>query len=58
MVKIDDLRFSPEILENLGKRGHKIETGSTGRAVGIFLDADGILSGAADARGEAGAGGI
>jgi gamma-glutamyltranspeptidase / glutathione hydrolase len=57
VVKIDKLKFSPEVLAALKARGHVIETGSTGKVYGIFRSEDGLLSGAADQRGESAAGG-
>ena len=56
-VYIDKLKLAPETIEALKKRGHKIETGPTAKVYGIFRNEEGILFGAADARGEAAAGG-
>lgn len=57
VVRVDSLKWAPDVLEKLQARGHKIETGSTGKVYAIRLGDDGILRGAADARGEAGVGG-
>ena len=58
IVRMDKLKLPPETIEALTKKGHKIEFSSTGKAYGIVRDENGILMGAADARGEAGAGGL
>lgn len=55
---VDRVKFTPETLEALKSRGHTIESGHTGRVYGVKFEADGLLSGAADARGEGAAGGI
>ena len=57
-VKTDAMRLPPETIEALRARGHKIETGSTAKVYGVRLSPEGLLSGAADARGEGAAGGI
>ncbi len=57
-VFVDPQRFSPEILEGLEKRGHKVETGFTARVYGVHRSSTNILSGAGDARGECAAGGM
>jgi len=59
IVFFDEFRFSPEVIEGLEKRGHRLQTGFTARVAGVARDpVTGILSGAADARGEAAAGGL
>ena len=58
VVKYDDFRFSPETVEALKARGHKLETGSTGKVYAIRREPDGILTGSADMRGEGAAGGL
>jgi len=57
-VYIDPHRFSPEVVDALVKRGHKIETGFTARVYGVFRNSDNLLSGAGDSRGECAAGGM
>ena len=57
-VIVDKLKFSPDVLAALKARGHETDTGSTGRVYGIFRGEDGLLSGAADQRGEGAAGGM
>jgi gamma-glutamyltranspeptidase/glutathione hydrolase len=57
-VYLDPQKFSPEVVDGLEKRGHKIELGFTARVFGVFRDSNSILSGAGDARGESAAGGM
>ena len=56
-VWVDRLKLSPETLDALRKRGHKIERGSTAKVYGVYRDEEGLLYGAGDSRGEAAAGG-
>ena len=57
-VFTDKRRLPPETLAALRIRGHVVEEASSmGKGYAVYLSEDGILSGAADARGEAGAGG-
>jgi gamma-glutamyltranspeptidase / glutathione hydrolase len=56
-VYTDALKLPPETLTALRQRGHKIETGSTAKVYGVVKTLEGILQGAADARGEGASGG-
>ena len=56
-VNVDRLRLPPETITALEKRGHTIQPSSTAKVYGVTRGEDGILAGAADARGEAAAGG-
>lgn len=57
-VFTDALKLPPETLTALRSRGHAIEFGSTGKVYGVKRNADGILFGAFDSRGEGAAGGF
>jgi gamma-glutamyltranspeptidase/glutathione hydrolase len=57
-ITVDPFRLPPESLELLRARGHKVDTGTTGRVFAIRRKADGLLSGAYDSRGEGAAGGF
>lgn len=57
VVKTDLNKLPPESLNGLRHKGHVVEFGSTAKVYAIQLSEDGILSGAADARGEGAAGG-
>ncbi|MGE4130323.1 MAG: gamma-glutamyltransferase [Bdellovibrionales bacterium] len=57
ILYVDAHRFSPEILEDLKRRGHKIEDGWMARVYAVRLRDDGILEAAYDARGEGAVGG-
>jgi gamma-glutamyltranspeptidase/glutathione hydrolase len=54
---VDKLKWAPESLDGLKARGHKIDFGSTGKVYAVERSEDGTLQGAADTRGESGAGG-
>ncbi len=54
---LDDLKFSPETVAGLTKRGHQVEFGGIGRVYMVRLAKDGTLQGAFDSRGEGAAGG-
>lgn len=54
---VEKNRLSPEILQALEKRGHKVNPSWMGKAYAVRLRPDGILEGAFDARGEGAAGG-
>jgi gamma-glutamyltranspeptidase/glutathione hydrolase len=56
-VAIDRLKLPPETIAALEKRGHTIQPSSTAKVYGIVRTDEGVLEGAADARGEAAAGG-
>lgn len=56
-VAIDALRMSPEVTTALEKRGHTLKTSYTAKVYGVYRTENGILQGAADARGEGAAGG-
>lgn len=58
ILYVDRGRFSPEVLDSLRARGHKIEEGWMGKVYVVRLRADGLLEAAFDARGEGAAGGI
>lgn len=55
---VDRQRFSPEVLDGLKSRGHKIEESWLAKVYIVRLRPDGILEAAFDSRGEGGAGGI
>lgn len=55
---VDRQRFSPEILTELGERGHNVQESPMGRVYVVRLRPDGILEAAYDSRGEGDAGGI
>lgn len=54
----DPNRLSPDVLENLRKRGHTVEESPVAKAYGVKLNSSGILEGAFDARGEGATGGF
>ncbi|MEQ1875492.1 MAG: gamma-glutamyltransferase, partial [Bdellovibrionia bacterium] len=54
----DPNRLSPDVLENLRKRGHTVEESPVAKAYGVKKNAAGILEGAFDARGEGAGGGF
>ena len=56
-VKTDANKLSPEVLAALKAKGHTIDFSSTAKVYAIRRATDGILSAAADARGEGAAGG-
>jgi gamma-glutamyltranspeptidase/glutathione hydrolase len=58
VVITDHLKLPPETIAALEARGHKIDFGSTAKVYGVRRDDKGILSGAADSRGEGAAGGF
>jgi gamma-glutamyltranspeptidase / glutathione hydrolase len=55
---IDRQRFSPEIVQELSNRGHKVEESWMAKVYVVRLRPDGILEAAFDSRGEGDAGGI
>jgi gamma-glutamyltranspeptidase/glutathione hydrolase len=55
---IDRGRFSPEVIDGLKARGHKISEGSQAKVYVVRLRSDGVLEGAFDSRGEGAAGGF
>lgn len=55
---VDNNLFPADTKKGLEKLGHKVETSTTGKVNGIFLNEHGILEGAFDSRGEGGTGGI
>ncbi|MBX3020788.1 MAG: gamma-glutamyltransferase [Bdellovibrionales bacterium] len=55
---VDRGRFSPEVIEGLKARGHRIQEGWMGKVYVVRLRPDGILDAAFDSRGEGAAGGI
>ena len=55
---VDRQRFSPETLNELKNRGHKIEESWLAKVYVVRLRPDGVLEAAYDSRGEGGAGGI
>jgi gamma-glutamyltranspeptidase/glutathione hydrolase len=58
ILYIEPFRFSPEILEGLKARGHKVEESDVALVYGIRKRADGLLEGAFDSRAEGAAGGF
>lgn len=58
VLYVDRGRISPEVLEGLRARGHKVEESGMGKVYVVRLRDDGILESAFDARGEGAAGGI
>ena len=51
-------RFSPDVLEALKKKGHVLKpTFGVARVYGVKINAEGLLEGAADYRGEGSVGG-
>lgn len=54
---VDKDRFSPDVLDLLRKRGHKVEPSWHGRPKGVRINSEGNLEAAFDARGEGAAGG-
>ncbi len=58
-VYVDKNRLSPDVLQTLRERGHKVEEAQgMGKLYLIHRRSDGILEGAFDNRGEGAAGGI
>lgn len=57
-VFVDKRRVSPDVIEQLTKRGHKVEESSVAKVYGVKAREDKILEGAFDSRGEGGAGGL
>lgn len=58
VVRFDQMRFSPETITALEKRGHKLEAAkSMGKVYVVRRKENGLLEAAADARGEGAAGG-
>ena len=57
LVKTDAMRWPPETIEGLEKRGHKFEYASTAKVYAVKRTDNGILQSAADRRGEGAAGG-
>lgn len=55
---VEGKRLSPEVLEGLTKKGHKVTEGSVGKVYGIRLNNKGVLEGAFDSRGEGAAAGF
>lgn len=55
---VDRQRISPEVLQGLRDRGHKVQEGGMAKVYMVRLRPDGILEAAFDSRGEGGAGGI
>ena len=55
---LDKLKFVPETILGLTKKGHEIEFGGIGRVYMVRLNKDGTLHGAFDSRGEGAAGGF
>ncbi len=55
---IDSGRFTPETVQSLKDRGHKVEEGWMGRVYLVRKRPDGLLEGAFDSRGEGMVGGI
>lgn len=55
---VDRQRFSPEVLDALKARGHKVEESWMAKVYVVRLRNDGVLEAAFDSRGEGGAGGI
>jgi len=55
---IDRQRFSPEIVQELTNRGHKVEESWMAKVYVVRLRPDGVLEAAFDSRGEGFAGGI
>jgi gamma-glutamyltranspeptidase / glutathione hydrolase len=55
---LDELRFSPETVTGLQKKGHQIEFASIGKVFMVRLNEKGELEGAFDSRGEGAAGGL
>lgn len=58
VLYVDRGRVSPEVLEGLRARGHRVEESGMGKVYVVRLRDDGILEGGFDARGEGAAGGI
>ncbi len=54
---VDKRRVSPDVLEVLTKRGHKIEEANIAKVYGVRVRENKILEGGFDSRGEGGAGG-
>jgi gamma-glutamyltranspeptidase / glutathione hydrolase len=55
---LDELRFAPETVTGLQKKGHQIEFGTIGKVYMVRLNSKGELEGAFDSRGEGAAGGL
>lgn len=58
VVMIDARKFSPDVLDLLTARGHRIEPAMPAKVYGVRRKDDGLLSGAFDSRGEGAAGGF
>ena len=54
----DPYRISPDVLDNLKKKGHKLKTGSTGKVIAVGRRKDNILVGTFDSRGVGRAAGL
>lgn len=54
----DPYRISPDVLDNLKKKGHKLKTGSTGKIIAVGRRKDNILVGTFDSRGVGRAAGL
>lgn len=57
-LHVDAQRLSPEILDLLRKRGHKVAESPVAKVYGVRRTSKGLLEAAFDARGEGGAGGL
>lgn len=55
---IDSRKISPDVIDLLAKRGHKVEQSSIAKVYGVRLKENKILEGAFDSRAEGGAGGF
>lgn len=58
VLYIDRQRFSPEVVNLLKKKGHKVEEAWMAKVYAIQKDSNGILRAAYDSRGEGAAGGL
>lgn len=54
---VDDMRFSPEVLEGLREMGHKVEPSWMGKVYVVRKNDQGLIEAAFDSRGEGAAGG-
>jgi gamma-glutamyltranspeptidase len=55
---VDPARISPDVLEALKKRGHRVEESSVAKSYGVKKNTFGNLEASADTRGEGAAGGF
>lgn len=58
ILYVDRLRFSPEILQALKKKGHEVKDGWMAKVYAVQRSKDGLLKAAFDQRGEGAAGGF